>query len=54
MPRRFRVDQIDHVEVFVPDRREAARWYAETLGLEEVENVGRDDVLYIWPGAATP
>ena len=25
---------IDHVELFVPDRREAARWYRETLGLE--------------------
>jgi len=31
---RFRVQQIDHVEVYVPSRREAARWYRETLGLE--------------------
>lgn len=30
----FRVEQIDHVEVFVPDRHEAAAWYAQTLGLE--------------------
>lgn len=30
----FRVLQIDHVEVFVPDRYEAARWYQQTLGLE--------------------
>lgn len=30
----FRVLQIDHVELFVPDRYEAARWYHETLGLE--------------------
>jgi len=29
----FRVQQIDHVEVFVPDRHEAARWYEEVLGL---------------------
>ncbi|HEV7507385.1 MAG TPA: VOC family protein [Thermoanaerobaculia bacterium] len=29
----FKVDQIDHVELFVPDRREAARWYERTLGL---------------------
>lgn len=29
----FRVSQIDHVEVFVPDRYEAARWYADVLGL---------------------
>src|SRR5712672_3189022 len=30
----FRVEQIDHVEVFVPNRQEAAAWYARTLGLE--------------------
>ncbi|MEE8411487.1 MAG: VOC family protein [Acidobacteriota bacterium] len=29
----FRVDQIDHVELFVPDRREAAEWYRRVLGL---------------------
>ena len=29
----FRVDQIDHVELFVPDRNEAARWYGRILGL---------------------
>ncbi|MFY9826727.1 MAG: VOC family protein [Thermoanaerobaculia bacterium] len=29
----FKVDQIDHVELFVPDRHEAARWYERTLGL---------------------
>src|SRR5436305_13786240 len=32
----FKVDQIDHVEFFVPDRREAARWYERTLGLAPV------------------
>jgi catechol 2,3-dioxygenase-like lactoylglutathione lyase family enzyme len=26
--------QIDHVELFVPDRDEAARWYQRVLGLE--------------------
>jgi catechol 2,3-dioxygenase-like lactoylglutathione lyase family enzyme len=30
----FRVSQIDHVEVFVPDLREAAAWYRRVLGLE--------------------
>ena len=30
---RFRVSQIDHVELFVPDRDEAAKWYEEVLGL---------------------
>jgi len=31
----FRVDAIDHVEVFVRDIENAARWYADVLGLEE-------------------
>jgi catechol 2,3-dioxygenase-like lactoylglutathione lyase family enzyme len=29
----FKADQIDHVELFIPDRREAAHWYERTLGL---------------------
>lgn len=29
----FRVQQIDHVELYVPDRYEAARWYAAVFGL---------------------
>ena len=28
--------QIDHVELFVPDRYEAARWYERVLGLRVV------------------
>jgi catechol 2,3-dioxygenase-like lactoylglutathione lyase family enzyme len=32
----FRVLQIDHVEVFVPDRYEAAAWYQRVLGLQIV------------------
>jgi catechol 2,3-dioxygenase-like lactoylglutathione lyase family enzyme len=32
----FHVSQIDHVELFVPDRHEAAHWYARTLGLRIV------------------
>jgi catechol 2,3-dioxygenase-like lactoylglutathione lyase family enzyme len=32
----FRVSQVDHVELFVPDRYEAAEWYRRTLGLEIV------------------
>lgn len=32
----FKVLQIDHVELFVPDRYEAARWYERALGLEIV------------------
>jgi catechol 2,3-dioxygenase len=30
----FRVGGIDHVELFVPDRRAAAEWYARVLGFE--------------------
>jgi catechol 2,3-dioxygenase-like lactoylglutathione lyase family enzyme len=32
----FRVGQLDHVELFVPDRDAAAAWYARTLGLQVV------------------
>jgi catechol 2,3-dioxygenase-like lactoylglutathione lyase family enzyme len=32
----FKVLQIDHVELFVPDRYEAARWYERVLGLRVV------------------
>ena len=32
----FRVLQIDHVELFVPDRYQAARWYERVLGLQVV------------------
>jgi len=35
-PDDFRVLQIDHVELFVPDRYEAARWYERVLGLRIV------------------
>ena len=35
----FRVLQIDHVEFFVPDQYEAARWYERVLGLQVVERV---------------
>jgi catechol 2,3-dioxygenase-like lactoylglutathione lyase family enzyme len=33
----FRVLQIDHVELLVPDRYEAARWYQSILGLEVIQ-----------------
>lgn len=32
----FRVAQLDHAELFVPDRYTAAAWYARTLGLQVV------------------
>ena len=32
----FHVQQIDHVEFFVPDQYEAADWYGRVLGLEIV------------------
>ena len=34
----FKVEQIDHVHVYVRDRREAARWYERVLGLSVVES----------------
>ena len=34
----FRVDGIDHVALTVPDRGEAAEWYADVLGLERLED----------------
>lgn len=34
---RFRIGRLDHVHIRVPDRAEAARWYAEHLGFEPVE-----------------
>ncbi len=34
----FRVSQIDHVELFVPDRNAAARWYQQVLGLTVVRD----------------
>ena len=34
----FRVERIDHVEVFVPERYEAAEWYRRVLGLEIVRD----------------
>src|ERR1700752_3599886 len=35
--RRFRMGRLDHVHIRVPDRTEAAAWYAEHLGFEPVE-----------------
>jgi catechol 2,3-dioxygenase-like lactoylglutathione lyase family enzyme len=32
----FKVLQIDHVELFVPDRYDAAKWYERVLGLQIV------------------
>jgi catechol 2,3-dioxygenase-like lactoylglutathione lyase family enzyme len=34
----FRMGSLDHVHIRVPDRAEAARWYAEHLGFEPVES----------------
>ena len=35
-PSRFRMGRLDHAHIRVPDRAEAARWYAEHLGFEPV------------------
>ena len=34
----FKVEQVDHVHVYVRDRREAARWYERVLGLVVIES----------------
>ena len=46
----FAVQRIDHVEVFVRDLEQAAKWYADALGLREVRRwdphpimIGADD-----------
>jgi len=36
MPARFSVRQIDHVELYVPDRATAADWYEHVLGLKRL------------------
>ena len=33
---RFKMGTLDHIHLMVPDRYEAARWYAENLGFEIV------------------
>ena len=38
--RSFRVSQIDHVEMFVPDRYLAAAWYQDVLGLTVLREDG--------------
>ncbi len=37
MEQPFRVQQLDHVELFVPDRHEAAGWFERVLGLTILE-----------------
>ena len=39
----FRVSQIDHVHVYVADRRAAAEWYRSVLGLEVCHDIESDD-----------
>ena len=41
MSESFRVEHIDHVEVFVPDPYEAATWYERILGLRIVPEYER-------------
>lgn len=43
----FRVDQIDHVEVLVPDVNEAAAWYEGVLGLTPVADLPWTEPLMI-------
>ncbi len=34
---RFRMGRLDHVHIHVPDRAQAAKWYADHLGFEPVD-----------------
>jgi catechol 2,3-dioxygenase-like lactoylglutathione lyase family enzyme len=43
----FSVEQIDHVEVLVPDVNEAAAWYERVLGLTPVANLPWTEPLMI-------
>lgn len=38
----FTVDQIDHVELSVPDRYEAAKWYDKILGMKIDEKLEKE------------
>ena len=38
----FRMGRLDHVHIRVPDRAEAARWYSEHLGFEQVLGLSAD------------
>ena len=35
----FKIHQIDHVELTVPSRFEAAKWYSQVLGLEIIDEL---------------
>ena len=47
MAERFTVEQIDHVEVLVPDIEEAASWYERVLGLTVVRGLEWTEPLMI-------
>ncbi len=47
MAERFIVEQIDHVEVLVPDVKEAACWYERVLGLTVVHGLEWTEPLMI-------
>ena len=48
MSTQFKVQQIDHVELFVPDFEAALEWYREVLGLTPVEKAR------MWADAGEP
>ncbi len=48
MTAEFQVQQIDHVELFVPDMEAALEWYQEALGLVPVE------AMDVWREASGP
>jgi catechol 2,3-dioxygenase-like lactoylglutathione lyase family enzyme len=46
--------RLDHVHIRVPDRAEAARWYAEKLGFEPVEATESGETVWRLAVAEAP
>jgi len=38
--------QVDHVEIFVPSREQAARWYERALGADHIQDHGKALSVY--------
>jgi catechol 2,3-dioxygenase-like lactoylglutathione lyase family enzyme len=46
--KQFRVQQVDHIELYVPDQYEAAQWYKQIFGLEIMPD------FEFWAGGGGP
>ena len=41
-----KLENIDHIHVFVPDRQEALDWYSTILGLEPIKTLLRKLIVF--------